>query len=75
MNQTTLDDLRALLDRYVQPCAGNCEHSQCPLLRELHALYIKNTLEQARITVQPIVDKERKGEFIGDLMNMLLGSR
>lgn len=71
---TISDDLRKLLESYAEPCVGDCEHSQCPLLRELHALRIKATLEQARLTVKPIVDKEREGEQVGDLMNMRLHS-
>lgn len=66
------DELRKLLESYAEPCAGDCDHSQCPLLRELHALRIKATLERARLAVKPIVDLERKGEEIGDLMNMRL---
>lgn len=71
MNET-LNDLRDLLNRYTQPCFRDCEHSQCPLLRELYAIHIKNTLKQAHITVRPIADQERKGEFVGDLMGMQL---
>lgn len=68
------DGLCALLESYTQPCAGNCNHSQCPLLRELYALRIKATLERAQLTVKPIVDREKKGEEIGDLMNMRLNA-
>lgn len=71
MNEA-LNDLRGLLNRYTQPCSGDCEHSQCPLLRELHAIHIKNTLKEAQITVRPIVNQERKGEFVGNLMDMRL---
>lgn len=67
-----MNQLHALLDRYSEPCAEDCEHSQCPLLRELHAMVITDTLERARQTVKPIVDREREGEFVGDLMNMRL---
>lgn len=67
-----LDGLRELLESYTEPCVDDCDHSQCPLLRELHALRIKATLEQARLAVKPVVDREKKGEVIGDLMNMRL---
>jgi hypothetical protein len=66
------DDLRRLLESYAEPCVGDCEHSQCPLLRELHALRIKATLERAGQTVQSIIDREREGEQVGDLMSMRL---
>lgn len=69
---TIADGLNTLLASYAEPCIGDCEHSQCPLLRELHALRIRATLEKARLTVKPIVDRERQGEQIGDLMNMHL---
>lgn len=69
-----LDDLKRLLESYTQPCISDCDHSQCPLLRELHVLRIKASLEQARLTVKPIVDKEKQGEQIGDLMNMRLNT-
>lgn len=72
MTEPTDSDLRDLLNRYAEPCAEACEHSQCPLLRELHAIHIKNTLKQAQVTVRPIVDQERQGEFVGDLMDMRL---
>lgn len=72
MEQSLSDRLRILLTSYAEPCVGDCDHSQCPLLRELHALRIKASLERAREIVKPIVDKERKGEEIGDLMNMRL---
>ena len=69
----TLDDqLRDLLSSYAEPCIGDCDHSQCPLLRELHALRIKATLERARLTVKPVVDREKRGEEVGDLMNIQL---
>lgn len=73
-DDATLDRIRALLARYTQPCADKCVHSQCPLLRELHALAISDTLERAKLTVKPIVDRERAGEFVGDLMNLRLRS-
>jgi hypothetical protein len=69
---TVADGLNALLSSYAEPCPGDCDHSQCPLLRELHALRIKATLEKARLTVKPIVDRERQGEQISDLMNLRL---
>lgn len=72
MGQLVIDGLSKLLASYAEPCIGDCDHSQCPLLRELHALRIKATLEQARLTVKPIVDREKKGEEIGDLMNVQL---
>lgn len=68
------DGLRKLLESYAEPCLGDCDHGQCPLLRELHALRIKATLGRARLTVKSLVDKERKGEEIGDLMSMRLHS-
>jgi hypothetical protein len=71
---TITNGLNTLLASYTEPCIGDCDHSQCPLLRELHALRIKATLEKARLTVKPIVDRERQGEQIGDLMNMRLDS-
>ena len=64
--------LGELLKSYTDPCVGDCDHSQCPLLRELHALRIKATLEKARLSVKPIVERERKSEEIGDLMDMRL---
>lgn len=67
-----ISGLRKLLASYTEPCTGDCDHSQCPLLRQLHALQIKATLEQARLTAKPIVDHEKRGEEIGDLMNMRL---
>lgn len=70
----TLEQLRELLSRYAQPCAEDCDHSQCPLLRELHALGISRMLDKAQATVKPIVDAERKGESIGDLMSIRLDS-
>lgn len=66
------DDLRNLLDSYTEPCIGDCDHSQCPVLRELHALRIKATLERAQQTVKPIVDHEKQGELVGNLMDMRL---
>jgi hypothetical protein len=71
---TVADGLDTLLASYTEPCIGDCDHSQCPLLRELHALRIKATLEKARLTVKPTVDRELQAEQIGDLMNMRLDS-
>jgi hypothetical protein len=66
------DGLTELLDSYAELCAGDCEHSQCPLLRQLHALRIAALLERARLQVRPIVDREREAERIGDVMNIRL---
>jgi hypothetical protein len=71
---TVADGLNTLLASYTEPCTGDCSHSQCPLLRELHALRIKATLEKARLTVKPTVDRELQAEQIGDLMDMRLDS-
>lgn len=73
MMQSIGDGLKRLLDSYAEPCVGDCEHSQCPLLRGLHALRIKAALEQARVTVKPFVNNEHEGERItSELMNMRL---
>ena len=69
----SVEPLGKLLARYAQPCTTDCEHSQCPLLRELHELAIKQTLQDAQRTVQPIIDAEKRGEDIGDLMTTRLG--
>lgn len=69
---TITDGLNTLLASYTEPCTGDCDHSQCPLLRKLHALRIKAALEKARLTVSPIVNGELRGEQIGNLMNMRL---
>jgi hypothetical protein len=69
---TIADGLNSLLASYAEPCVCDCEHSHCPLLRELYALRIKATLEKARLTVRPIVDSEKQGEQVGNLVNMRL---
>jgi len=33
---------------------------------------VRLTLELARLTVKPLVDAEREGEWVGDIMNMRL---
>jgi len=41
-------------------------------LQELRAKLIECQLEKARLKVKPIIDREKKGEEVGDLMNMRL---
>lgn len=68
------EPLHELLTRYAQPCSTDCEHSQCPLLRELWELSIANTLQAANRTVRPIIEAEKQGEEVGGLMGLQLRS-
>lgn len=67
-----LQDLQSLLDHYAAPCTEPCDHSQCPLLRDIRVLVVNASLAKAQRTVKPIVDLERQGESVGDLMNIRL---
>lgn len=73
------DALQELLDRWAKPCSDDCEHSHCPLLRELWVMVenrnVVNALAKAHATVKPIIDAEKKGEDIGDLINLRLDAR
>ena len=69
-------ELEALLARYTEPCVTDCEHAHCPLLRELRDIVeparISAALEKARQVVKPLIDREKEGEWVGDIMKMRL---
>ena len=71
-------ELEALLARWTEPCVTDCEHAHCPLLRELRDIVeparISAALEKARQVVKPLVDREKEGEWVGDIMEMRLNA-